>query len=121
MGIITLLKPDQKPIVIAALRLPSFTFFQNFNARSLPKLIDFAIRNTEVAIQGKVDAVYLQDMDNYPISSHIDPYSVAMMTAIGREGTARIPAHQPGVKPGRPWSARAAGNCACHRGPICPH
>ena len=79
------IKPNQRPLVVAALRLPSFTYFQDSSANTLSKLVDFAIKNVEIATKGEVDAVCLQDMDNYPISPQIDPYSVAMMTAIGRE------------------------------------
>ncbi len=85
MPIITLLKPNQKPFVIAALRLPAFTFFEDSSKFSLNQIIDFAIKNTEIAVKGQVDAVYLQDMDNYPIASQSDPYTVATMTSIGRE------------------------------------
>ena len=85
MKIFSLLKPIQKPFVIAALRLPAFTFFQDINQFSINQIIDFAIKNTEIAVKGKVDAVYLQDMDNYPISTPSDPYTVAILTSIGRE------------------------------------
>lgn len=82
MHTINRLESAQRPVVIAALRLPSFTYFQDL---SLSETIDFALKNIEIAVNGQVDAIYLQDMDNYPISTQIDPYTVAMMTAIGRE------------------------------------
>lgn len=69
--------------VIAALHLLPFRASANRDARSIDEITDHALRNTRSAVNAGVQALYLQDLGDYPVAPHIGPHTVAGITAVG--------------------------------------
>jgi hypothetical protein len=69
--------------VIAALHLPPFPASANPAAQSIAAITEYAIRNTRLAMNAGVRALYLQDLGDYPVAPTIRPHTVAGVTAVG--------------------------------------
>ncbi len=74
---------SDRPVVIGGLHLPPFPASHHPQAQSLPNIVDFAIRNVGRAVEGGVDAVYLQDLGDHPVAPTIEPHTIAGVTAVG--------------------------------------
>lgn len=69
--------------LIAALHLPPLPGSGHPVARSIDEIIDYARRNAEAAFNNGIDALYIQDLSDYPIDREVEPYTIASMAAIG--------------------------------------
>jgi uncharacterized protein len=79
------------PFVIGALHLPPFPASGHPDAHSLAAIRDYALRNTALAVQGGVPALYLQDLGDHPVARPIPPHIVAGVAAIGAAVRAEFP------------------------------
>lgn len=73
---------DKRPLVIAALHLPSFQRSLNPYAQPVSGVMDYALRNTEKAVQAGVPALYIQDLGDYPWAPSIQPQTVAVLSVV---------------------------------------
>jgi len=69
--------------VIAAMHLPPMYGSQHPQAKSITDVVDFALRNAYRAVRAGVDALYFQDLGDFPWAPAIQPYTVANMSVIG--------------------------------------
>jgi uncharacterized protein len=69
--------------VIAAMHLPPMPGSQHPQAKPMPDVVDFALRNAYRAVRAGVDAVYVQDLGDFPWSPAIQPRTVANMSVVG--------------------------------------
>jgi membrane complex biogenesis BtpA family protein len=74
---------DMHPLVIAALHLPAFQIPGKSETNPVSAVIDYALRNTERAVRAGVQALYIQDLGDYPWASTIQPQTVADLSVIG--------------------------------------
>jgi uncharacterized protein len=79
------------PHIIAALHLPPFPGSAHPAARTLAEIREFALRNTETALQAGVGAVYLQDLGDHPVSRTSQPHILAGMSAVASAVRAAFP------------------------------
>jgi membrane complex biogenesis BtpA family protein len=86
-----------RPLVIAALHLPGLPGSANPEAPSLAQITDYALRNTRHAVEAGVDAVYIQDLGDYPVAPAVQPHTVAGVTAVGVALRREYPALKLGV------------------------
>ncbi|MEA3440602.1 MAG: BtpA/SgcQ family protein [Chloroflexota bacterium] len=76
---------DHHPLIIAALHLPPFPPSGHPDAQPLHSVIDYAVRNTAYAVEAGVPALYIQDLGDHPWGRVVQPYTIAMMSAVGAE------------------------------------
>jgi uncharacterized protein len=79
------------PDVIAALHLPPFPGSAHPQARSLPQIREFALRNTAAAVEAGVQSIYLQDLGDHPVSRRAQPHITAGMAAVSASVRAAFP------------------------------
>ena len=73
----------QKPLIIAALHLPPFPGSHHPEQKGISEIVDYALRNTESAVQAGIQALYLQDLGDHPWSRSVQPRTIAMMSVVG--------------------------------------
>lgn len=73
---------DVRPLVIAALHLPSFQSSLNTKAQPVSGVMDYALRNAEKAVRVGVRALYIQDLGDYPWAPTIQPQTVAVLSVV---------------------------------------
>ena len=73
------------PKIIAALHLPPFPASGYPDRKSIQDIRDFALRNTEMAVQAGISALALQDLGDHPVSRPIPAHIIAGMAVIGSE------------------------------------
>lgn len=73
----------QEVRLIAALHLLPLPGSGHPMARSIDEVIDNAHRNAEIAFRNGIDALYVQDLSDYPVDRKVEPYTVASMAAVG--------------------------------------
>lgn len=71
------------PKVIAALHLPPFPASGHLDRKSMQAIREFALRNTEMAFRAGIQALFLQDLGDHPVSRPIPSHIVACMSVIG--------------------------------------
>ena len=79
------------PPVIAALHLPPFPASGHPQAQSLSAIREYALRNTALAVQAGVPALYLQDLGDHPVARPIPAHIVAGLSAVGAAVRAEFP------------------------------
>ena len=73
----------QEVCLIAALHLPPLPGSGHPMARSIDEVVDYARRNAEIAFRNGIDALYIQDLSDYPVDREVEPYTIASMAAVG--------------------------------------
>ncbi len=71
------------PKIIAALHLPPFPGSSHPDRKSMQTIRSFALRNTEMAVRAGIQALFLQDLGDHPVSRPIPAHIVADMSVIG--------------------------------------
>ena len=79
------------PKIIAALHLPPFPASGYPDRKSMQDIRDFALRNTELAVQAGISALALQDLGDHPVSRPIPAHIIAGMAVIGSHIREAIP------------------------------
>lgn len=75
-----------KPVrTIAALHLPPMPSASQPDACSMTEVVGYALRNAQVALDNGIDALYLQDLGDYPVARRSPEQTVARVAVIGRE------------------------------------
>jgi len=69
--------------VMAALHLPPMHCLANPRGWPLAEIVRYALRNARIAFAGGVDALYIQDLGDYPVAPETQPHTIARMTAVG--------------------------------------
>lgn len=72
-----------RPAIIAALHLPPAPASQHPAAQPIQSAVDSALRNTERAVRAGIDALYVQDLGDFPLAPHIEPHTIASLAVIG--------------------------------------
>ncbi len=88
---------DQPVRVMAALHLPAMPHVANRDGLLLPEIVAFALKNAGVALEGGVDALYIQDLGDRPTAPEVQPHTIARMTAVGTALRQRYPSAPLGV------------------------
>lgn len=83
--------------LVAALHLPSMQHMAHPHGLPLTEVIAFALRNAGMALDGGVDALYIQDLGDYPAAPEVQPHTLTRMTAVGRALRERYPEAPLGV------------------------
>ncbi|HSM23266.1 MAG TPA: BtpA/SgcQ family protein [Anaerolineaceae bacterium] len=71
------------PKVIAALHLPPLPGSAHPDRKTMLEIRDFALRNSEMALQAGIQAIFLQDLGDHPVARPISPHIIAGVTAVG--------------------------------------
>ena len=71
------------PKIIAALHLPPFPGSGHPDRKSMHEIREFALRNTEMAARAGIQALFLQDLGDHPVSRPIPTHIVAGMSVVG--------------------------------------
>lgn len=71
------------PRIIAALHLPPFPGSGHPDRKSMHAIREFALRNTDVAVRAGIQALFLQDLGEHPVSRPIPAPIVADMSVVG--------------------------------------
>lgn len=71
------------PKIIAALHLPPFPGSGYPDRKSMQDIRGFALRNTEMAIRAGIQALFLQDLGDHPVSRPIPAHIIADMSVVG--------------------------------------
>jgi membrane complex biogenesis BtpA family protein len=71
------------PKIIAALHLPPFPGSGHPDRKSIQEIREFALRNTEMAARAGIQALFLQDLGDHPVSRPIPAHIVAGMSVVG--------------------------------------
>jgi membrane complex biogenesis BtpA family protein len=69
--------------IIAALHLPAMPNTAHPAASSVEEAIAYARRNAAVALENGLDALYIQDLGDYPVARQVQPHTIARVTAVG--------------------------------------
>ncbi len=72
-----------RPTIIAALHLPPFPASRHPSAQPVQAAVASALRNTEKAVKAGIQAVYLQDLGDFPIAPRIEPHTLADLAVVG--------------------------------------
>jgi uncharacterized protein len=75
--------PAGKFSVVGALHLPPMPGSQHPLARSIPDVVEFALRNAHRALRVGLNAVYLQDLADFPWSPAVQARTIANLAVIG--------------------------------------
>jgi hypothetical protein len=71
------------PKITAALHLPPFPGSGHPKRKSMQEIREFALRNTEMAVRAGIQALFLQDLGDHPVSRPIPAHIIAGMSVIG--------------------------------------
>ena len=71
------------PKIIAVLHLPPFPGSGHPDRKSMQEIREFALRNTEMAVKAGIQALFLQDLGDHPVSRPIPAHIVAGMSVVG--------------------------------------
>ena len=71
------------PKVIAALHLPPLPGSSHPDRKSMVEIRDFALRNSEMAVQAGIQALFIQDLGDHPVARPIPPHVIAGVSAVG--------------------------------------
>jgi len=71
------------PRIIAALHLPPFPGSGHPDRKSMHAIREFALRNTDMAVRAGIQALFLQDLGDHPVSRPIPAHIVADMSVVG--------------------------------------
>ena len=71
------------PKIIAALHLPAFPGSGHPDRKSMQAIRAFALRNTEMAVRAGIQALFLQDLGDHPVSRPIPAHILAGMSVVG--------------------------------------
>jgi hypothetical protein len=71
------------PKITAALHLPPFPGSGHPKRKSMQEIREFALRNTEIAVRAGIQALFLQDLGDHPVSRPIPAHIIAGMSVIG--------------------------------------
>jgi hypothetical protein len=71
------------PKIIAALHLPPFPGSGHPDRKSMQAIREFTLRNTEKAVRAGIQALFLQDLGDHPVSRPIPAHIVAGMSVVG--------------------------------------
>jgi membrane complex biogenesis BtpA family protein len=69
---------------VAALHLPPTRSAASPNGWPLTEIVAYALKNASIALEGGVDALYMQDLGDRPVAPEVQPHTIARMTAVGR-------------------------------------
>ena len=72
-----------RSLIIAALHLPPFPGSGHPGSLPIIDIIDYALRNTNTAVDAGVKALYFQDLGDHPWAPKPQTYTIAGMSAVG--------------------------------------
>jgi membrane complex biogenesis BtpA family protein len=84
-------KAKNQKLIIGALHLPPFPGSGHPERRSIGEIIDYAVRNIDLAIGAGITAIYIQDLGDHPWGREIQPHTVAGMSVVGKAVRERFP------------------------------
>ncbi len=87
----------QIPRIIAALHLPPFPSSGHPDRQSLQNIRDFALRNTEKAVNAGIRALFLQDLGDHPVARPIPEHIITGMSVIGSQVHTAFPELELGI------------------------
>jgi membrane complex biogenesis BtpA family protein len=85
------------PKIIAALHLPAFPGSSHPDRKTMAEIRDFALRNAEIALNVGINALFLQDLGEHPVSSQIPTHIIASMPVIGSQLKQAFPELELGI------------------------
>ena len=85
------------PKVIAALHLPPLPGSAHPDRQTMQQIREFALRNSEMAVEAGIKSLILQDLGDHPVARPIHPHIIAGVTAVGTWIHDQFPELQLGV------------------------
>lgn len=85
------------PKVIAALHFPPMPGSGHPDRKTMQQIREFALRNSEKALQAGINALILQDLGDHPVARPIPPHIIAGVTTVGTWIHDQFPELQLGV------------------------
>ena len=85
------------PKIIAALHLPPFPGSGHPDRKPMQVIREFALRNTDMAVRAGIQALFLQDLGDHPVSRPIPSHIVADMSGVGSWIRQEFPELQLGI------------------------
>lgn len=86
-----LAKEENKKLIIGALHLPPFPGSGHPGRKSIREIIDYAVRNIDLATKAGIAALYIQDLGDHPWGRQVQPHTIAGMSVVGRAIRDRYP------------------------------
>lgn len=71
------------PPIIAALHLPPFQASAHPDAKTINEICDYALRNTEMAVNAGITGLYIQDLGDHPVARPIPAHIIAGVAVVG--------------------------------------